>query len=297
MQSMIDNARSLAYQALNSPSTLAKVTGSVTGLTGASAISMDNGDTITVSDGSVTATYTHNAGQDIQDFIDAVNNEAGLNVQASLTSDGRIQLEATGVNNVTIGGTASVGELSAIGLTAGTTSSTTTALRQSLAQQFDSIRNQIDAVAGDSGFNGQNLLGGSALTITFNETGSAKITVAGSLISASGLGIGAASGAGGNFQYDGDINAFIADLDSASASLKSMAANYGSNLATVSVREDFSKSMSSLLTSGADSLVSADLDYEGAMLLALQARRELAATSLSLASRADQTVLRLFRVS
>ena len=124
-QSLIKNTRSLAYQALNSASTLAEVTGNVTGLTGATAISMDNGDTITVSDGTTTATYTHAGGQDVQDFLDAVNNTANLNVEASLTSDGRIQLEATGVNNVTIGGSASVGELSAIGLAAGTTTSTT----------------------------------------------------------------------------------------------------------------------------------------------------------------------------
>ena len=43
--------------------------------------------------------------------------------------------------------------------------------------------------------------------------------------------------------------------------------------------------MSNLLTSGAEGLVLADTDYEGALLLALQARQDLAATSLSLATR------------
>ena len=62
----------------------------------------------------------------------------------------------------------------------------------------------------------------------------------------------------------------------------------------VSVREDFTKEMSNLLTTGAESLVAADTDYEGAMLLALQTRRDLAATSLSLAAEADKTALRLF---
>ena len=107
MQALIDSARSLAYQALNSTSTLAEVDGSVTGLTGATSITalgFDNGDTITVSDGTVTATYTHAAGQDVQDFLDAVNNHATLKVEASLTSDGRVHLEATGVNDITIGG-------------------------------------------------------------------------------------------------------------------------------------------------------------------------------------------------
>ena len=70
IQSLIKNARSLAVQALNSASTLAEVTGTVNGLTGATAITMDHGDTITVSDGTTTATYTHAGGQDVQDFID-----------------------------------------------------------------------------------------------------------------------------------------------------------------------------------------------------------------------------------
>ena len=165
IESLIKNMRSLANEALNSASTLAEVTGNVTGLTGATAIAMDNGDTITVSDGTTTATYTHAGGQDVQDFIDTVNNTANLNVEARLTSDGRIQLEATAVNNVTIGGSASVGELSAIGLTAGTTTSTSNSLRQALAQQFDSIRTQIDELAADAGFNGQNLLAGNTLSI------------------------------------------------------------------------------------------------------------------------------------
>ena len=294
IQSLIKNARSLANEARNSASTLAEVAGNVTGLTGASAITMDVSDTITVSDGTTTATYTHAAGQDVQDFLDAVNNTANLNVEARLTSDGRIQLEATGVNNVTVGGSASAGELSAIGLSAGTTTSSTNSRRLSLAQQFDSIRTQIGMLAADSGFNGQNLLAGSTLSITLNETGNASANVSGSVVTASNLGIGAASGAGGNFQFDGDIEAFIADLDAASASLEQMSSTYSTQLAVVSVREEFTKEMSNLLTTGAERLVSADLEYEGAMLLALTTRRDLAATSLSLAAEADKTALRLF---
>jgi flagellin-like hook-associated protein FlgL len=297
IQSLISNARGLAYQALSSPSTLADVTGNVTGLTGASAITMANGNTITVSDGTTTATYTHAGGNDVQDLIDSINTTPGLKAHASLTTDGRIQIEATGVNNVTIGGTASGAELSAVGLSAGTTTSTTNAQRQALAQQFDSIRSQIGSLAADSGFNGQNLLGGGTLSITLNETGSASVVVSGSTVTASSLGIGAASGSGGNFQYDGDINTFIAQLDAASASLKTMAASYDSNLGVVSVREEFAKAMSNTLQTGADNLTLADTNEEGAMLLALQARQKLAATSLSLAAEADKTTLRLFGVN
>ncbi len=294
IESLIKNMRALANGALTSPSTLAEVTGNVTGLTGATTISMANGNTITVSDGTTTATYTHAAGKDVQDFIDAVNNTANLNVQARLTSDGRIQLEATGVNNVTIGGSASVGELGALGLTAGTTTSTSNSLRSALAQQFDQVRTQIDQLAADAGLNGLNLLAGNTLSIALNENGSAAVKVAGSLVSAANLGIGAASGSGGNFQFDGDLGAMIANLDAASASVRQMSSTFSAQLSSVSVREDFTKGMSSLLTAGAESLVAADTNKEVAMLLALQTRRDLAATSLSLAAEADKTALRLF---
>jgi len=290
IQSLVENARSLAYEALKSPSTLAKVTGSVTGLSGATPIAMDNSDTITVSDGTTTATYTHAGGNDVQDFLDAVNNTANLNVEARLTTDGRIQLEATGVNNVVIGGSASVGELGALGLSAGTTTSSTNSLRQALAQQFDTVRTQINQLAADASFNGQNLLGGDILSITLNETGSASATVSGSTVTASSLGIGA----GGNFQFDGDIQDILAGLDAASSSLQQTSSNFGAQLGMVSAREEFTKSMSDLLTTGAESLVNADTNYEGALLLALQTRRDLAVTSLSLAADADKAVLRLF---
>ena len=290
IQSLVENARSLAYEALKSPSTLAKVTGSVTGLSGATPIAMDNSDTITVSDGTTTATYTHAGGNDVQDFLDAVNNTANLNVEARLTTDGRIQLEATGVNNVVIGGSASVGELGALGLAAGTTTSSTNSLGQALAQQFDTVRTQINQLAADASFNGQNLLGGDILSITLNETGSASATVSGSTVTASSLGIGA----GGNFQFDGDIQDILAGLDAASSSLQQTSSNFGAQLGMVSAREEFTKSMSDLLTTGAESLVNADTNYEGALLLALQTRRDLAVTSLSLAADADKAVLRLF---
>jgi flagellin len=296
IQSLIKNARSLAYQALTSASTLAKVTGTVNGLTGATAISMDDGDTITVSDGTTTATYTHAGGKDVQDFIDEVNNTANLDVEARLTSDGRIEFEATGVNSVTIAGSASAGELNAIGLAAGTTTSSTNSLRQALAQQFDTIRTQINELAGDASYNGQNLLAGSTVSITLNETGGAAATVSGTQVTALSLGIASASSAGGNFQFDDDIEDFIADLDVASAQLQQMSSTYSAELSVVSVREDFTKAMANLLTDGAERLVGADMDYEGAMLLALKTRRDLAATTLSLAAEAEKTTLRLFGV-
>jgi flagellin len=46
---------------------------------------------------------------------------------------------------------------------------------------------------------------------------------------------------------------------------------------------------------GADNLVNADTNEEGANLVALQTRQALSTTALSLATQADQSVLQLFR--
>jgi flagellin-like hook-associated protein FlgL len=52
--------------------------------------------------------------------------------------------------------------------------------------------------------------------------------------------------------------------------------------------------MINTLETGADTLVLADTNEEGANMLALQTRQQLSTTALSLASQADQAVLRLF---
>jgi flagellin len=62
----------------------------------------------------------------------------------------------------------------------------------------------------------------------------------------------------------------------------------------VQVRQDFTRAMINTLQSGADSLTLADLNQEGVNLLALQMQQQFSTTVLSLSSRADQAVLRLF---
>ena len=298
VQALIASARSLVIEAQASASTVATVTGTVSGLTGGFALSnFESGDTITVSDGTTTAIYTYSNGETLQNFLDDVNNTANLNVDATLSADGRVVLTATSTNNITIGGTASVSEKADIGLVAGTTTFTMNTTRQSLAQQFDTLRDQIDDIAGDAGYNGINLLAGSTLTTSFNETGSSKLTVTGSTVTATGLGVAAAtSGSGLSFQTDGELASYLTALDAAEATLETSASTYQSEFNVMTARETFTNSMIQTLQTGADNLVLADTDYEGALLLALQARRELAATSLSLAADADKTALRLFGV-
>ncbi|CUA91775.1 flagellin [Pannonibacter indicus] len=96
------------------------------------------------------------------------------------------------------------------------------------------------------------------------------------------------------FATDEAINQTIDKLNNALSLLRSQASEFGTNLSTVQIRQDYTKSMINTLQEGAGKLTLADTNEEGANLLALQTRQQLASTSLSFASQADQTVLSLF---
>lgn len=166
--------------------------------------------------------------------------------------------------------------------------------RAALAAQYDEIRTQITSIAEDSGFNGVNLIKGSAddLTVVFSERTSANsLTITGVDLDAAGLALTAAAGswaANGNLDTDASL------LDAALSKLRTTAASFGANGAIVTARQDFTKQLISTLKTGADNLVLADQNEEAATLLALQTRQQLAQTGMSLANQAQQSVLRLF---
>jgi flagellin len=291
---LVQSAQAIAQQAQQSAATTAKTTGSVTGLTGSTAFTATSGKTISISDGTTTATYTLAAtGNTVQGLLDAVNNTSSLKVKAELSSDGAIQLEGTGSNAITVAtdsGTAT--DLTQFGLSAGTSAAgTTNATRTSLATQYNNLLTQIDQLAGDAGYNGINLLGGDSLKVTFNETGTSSLSITGVKDSSAGLGITQSTN---SFQSDSDINAALGKLGAALTTLQSQSANFGSTLSVVQTRQDFTKATINTLQTGSDNLVLADTNAEGANLLALQTRQSLSTTSLSLAAQASQNVLKLF---
>jgi flagellin-like hook-associated protein FlgL len=168
-----------------------------------------------------------------------------------------------------------------------------TTVRATLASQFDILLPQIDQLAADSGFNGINLLGGNDLTIVMNEDGSSSVVVTSFSDAANGdLGINASAN---NWADSAAIQAAGTQLSAALTTLRSQAQSLSSNLSTVQIRQEFTKSMINTLTTGADQLTLADSNEEGANLLALQTRQQLSTTALSLAAQADQNVLLLFQ--
>ncbi len=290
---LVTTLQSVANSALASVQTTARRTGTVTGLTGASSFTTTSGHTLTVSDGTTSATITFGAATTVQQVLDGVNNAVGLKVEAELSSDGRILLEATGTNAITLGGTATAAELTQFGLSSGTTAAgTLNTARSSFAAQFDSTLSQIDQLAADASFNGTNLLNGGSLTVKFNETGSSTLNVTGVTDTSAGLAVTVSQN---TWQTDKDIKAALNAATAALTTLRTQSANFASNAAVISARSDFTKSLVSTLQSAASDLVSTDTNLEGANLLALQTRQQLSTTALSLATQSDQNVLQLFR--
>ena len=251
------------------------------------------GDTFTVQIGDAAATtITFGTGTGEVDtsaeLLTALN--AISDLSASITDDGYLKLEATnGEDLVTAEGTNT--PLADLGLTAGTATAAENNDRTGFAAQFNELRSQIDQLANDAGFNGINLLDGDNLTVTFNEDGTSTLGISGVYFNSNGLGIATAVN---SFQTDTDINAAITDLKSATDTLRAQASKFGSNLSVVETRQDFTKNLINVLETGAANLTLADTNEEGANLLALQTRQQLSSTALSLASQADQNVLRLF---
>ena len=170
-----------------------------------------------------------------------------------------------------------------------------TTTQATLSTQFNSLLTQIGQLAGDSGFNGVNLLAGNTLTVTMNETATSTVSVAGvDYINANASPLSIANAAN-NWAGASDITAASTALSAALTALQAESQTLSSSLSTVQIRQDFTKAMVNTLQTGSAGLTLADSNQEGANLLALQTRQQLSSTALSLAAQADQNVLRLFR--
>jgi flagellin-like hook-associated protein FlgL len=163
-----------------------------------------------------------------------------------------------------------------------------------LLTQFDEVLNQIDEMSGDSGYKGINLLGGTSasLTVNFNEDGSSLLSVSGFDATTAGLSI---SNGGGSWDtVAANIQTAIESLDDAKVTLRTESSRLSNNLSIITARQEFAQGMINVLKDGAATLTNADMNEEGANMLMLQTRQALGTTSLSLASQAAQSVLRLF---
>jgi flagellin-like hook-associated protein FlgL len=262
-----------------------------------------SGDTLTVQANGGTArsvTFGTGAGQ-VSTFAELATALSGSNVTAAIGAGNFLTLSAPATvgtqNALVISGTAAGSGAGTIGIAAGTTNGLATppatdSTRANYQTQFNNLLSQIDALTKDTSYNGVNLLNGDNLKVVFNEKGTSSLTITGVKFDSAGLGLNAPSGSG--FQTNANIDAAIGSVDTALNTLRTQSSNFGSSLTTVQTRQDFTKNLIVTLQTGADALVLADTNEEGANMLALQTRQQLSTTALSLANQASQAVLRLF---
>jgi hypothetical protein len=117
------------------------------------------------------------------------------------------------------------------------------------------------------------------------------MNLSGVSLGSSNLGVNASAN---NWQLDSDINASIDQLESAVNSLRAYATSYSATSGVLETRSAFNQSMIDTLNSGADSITASDSNEDGAMLLALQTRQQIATTALSLVQDSQSAALRLF---
>lgn len=309
-QKTIESMQSVLRQALQSTATTGKVTGTNTNTLTASTKLTDaavgNSATdaykVKVGSGSAVTALTVTATSTVQDLIDSINTNSNLNgdVRASLDSNGKFVIEslngkavefsavdtASTPNNVInelMGGAV----VANVTVSAGTVNST----RKASAEQLAELLSQLDQQVNDASYNGINLLKGDNLKLTFNEASTSSLTVQGAKSDYASLSL---SKSAANLQSDDEINQFLTKMTSALSTLRTRAATFGTNLAIVQNRQEFTKNIVATLEEGRQKLVQADTNQEAATLLALNTRQQLSGTALTLANQSDQQVLRLF---
>jgi flagellin-like hook-associated protein FlgL len=296
--SLLQQALSTAKQAQSAAEpTLATDVGTLSGSStattaGSIVVAVTGGSTYTVA---VAATDT------AATIISHFNATSGLGstgaVTATTDSSGHLALDANpafGFSVTASNTTAAIG-LTADASTTFTGTSTANTSRTTLTSNFNSLLTQIDQLAGDSSYNGVNLLNGNNLKVVFNETSTSSLTISGVTFNSAGLGLSQlATTGGGAFQSDTTITNTITALDTALTSVRTQAQTFGTNAATIQTRSDFTKNLINTLQTGSDNLVLADQNQESANLLTLQTRQQLSISALSISNQAQQAVLKLF---
>lgn len=285
-----------------------------------------NGNVITVSDGTTNKTFTVGTGagqiKTVQDYVNALNSVGGIKATFDEGTDSikvtsGVGIAVTIAKDNTGGGSATNG-----GTAAGTTTLTPAALTPSSKlissgsyeigdvltivdgngyepasleisanTTVDDLVKLINGVKGlDAGFSGGtiSLVG----DISFNVKSTNKDFNIGALATTDGTVKLTATDS--DFKDDTDIERTLQAINAALDTLRSNASSFGTTLSTVEVRQKFTGQLINTLEVGAGALTIADMNQEGANMLALQTRQQLSSTALSLANQADQSVLSLF---
>ncbi len=300
LSSLLEQALSTAQQAQQaSPTTAGATTGSVD--ISSTAVPTASAGNLLLTVGSSTYTVSITAGEALSSIESGINGTTGLGSTGALTASddgsGHLILSA---NSATTAFNVSANATSlALGLTADTSTNTqvfgTSATRTTLQSNFNGLLTQIDQLAGDSSYNGVNLLAGNNLTIDFNSTGTSSLTISGVNFNSAGLSLSAISGSGAtSFQNNSTITSTLASINAAISTVQAQTETFGTNSGVITTRQTFETNLINTLQTGSSNLVLADQNQESANLLTLQTQQQLEISALSIANQANQSILKLF---
>ena len=304
LTSLLEQAKAIA-QTAKTDLTGAALGGNTTGtmLVTADAVDLTNnagiaaGDQFTIKAGTgPTETITIEAGDgltDIANKINAIDNFSATIVAGTGADEGKntLKISTTDASDLTMANLTNT-PLAVTGWATAVAPAATADISTNIAQ-YDALASsgQIDSFITDTGYRGTNLLNGDTLTTQFNEDNTSSQTITGTALNVAGLGLDANAS---SWTSASNIDASIAKIDTALTTLRNEASRYGNGLSVIQTRQDFTSNLVGVLKDGAGQLTLADKNEEGANLLSLQTSQQLGIQALSMASQANQSVLRLF---
>ena len=227
--------------------------------------------TINLSDGyGGTATVTGTLGSQVLNFTIAGGVNSGATVQLTLTSGGLVA-NSEGTVKYNAIGNFTAPDQALFDVRAANTGQTSTIHTQQVTDGNDSNN----------------------LTVQLNETNTSQVTVVSQNVQTDGQGL-AVDFAQNEWRDRADIDSAAAAIESAKLRLRGAASSLSNNLDIITTRLNYTNEFINVLAEGANKLVQADQNEEGANLLQLQTRQQLGTISLSLANQAQQAILRLF---
>ena len=179
---------------------------------------------------------------------------------------------------------------------AATDETLTSASRDALAEDFDSIRDQITSVIENAQFNGANLLDGSltgGYKALASADGTSTIDVGDEDMSLSGSIV--TLGASDSIGSTSDATTSLAAVDASIANVSAALARMGTSSKALGTHLTFVGKLQDSLEAGVGNLVDADLAKESARLTALQTKQQLGVQALSIANSSTSMLLGLFR--
>ena len=155
--------------------------------------------------------------------------------------------------------------------------------------EFEKIMNEIDRITLDASYAGINLLREDNLVTVLNDDRTSTLTTEGVDFTADGLEVRR-----NDFLTEGDIRSIMQSVDDALKKLTLYGGTLSADLQIINGRKVLAEDTIVSHQAAADDLTLADLNQEGANLLALEIRQNLGAQAISLAAQSQQTVLRVF---